>query len=123
MDIARRLEVVEQENLLLREKVAFLEALTMATATLPVEWRLTPSEARVFGALVNREVTTKTAILAALYSDRPAEDEAEAKIVDVFICKLRKKVFPFGIAIRTVWGQGYALDAETRAAYRVRRAA
>ncbi|MGU3666136.1 helix-turn-helix domain-containing protein [Methylobacterium sp. A49B] len=119
MDVERRLEVVEQENLLLRERVAFLEAILVDCARLPMEWGLTQQETRVFGALVNRELATKDTVMAALYSDRAgAEGEVEPKIVDVFVCKIRKKLKPFGVEIRTVWGQGYTLDPETRAAYR-----
>jgi two-component system cell cycle response regulator CtrA len=39
-------------------------------------------------------------------------DEPEAKIIDVFVCKLRKKiVLASGGAnyIETVWGRGYVL--------------
>jgi len=40
-------------------------------------------------------------------------DEPEAKIIDVFICKLRKKlgtVCDGEQYIQTVWGSGYRLD-------------
>jgi two-component system cell cycle response regulator CtrA len=38
-------------------------------------------------------------------------DEPEVKIIDVFICKLRKKLAQAGAAdvIGTVWGRGYVL--------------
>jgi two-component system cell cycle response regulator CtrA len=41
-------------------------------------------------------------------------DEPEMKIIDVFICKLRKKlqVFGAGHLISTVWGRGYMLRDE-----------
>lgn len=106
------------ENALLRERIAVLESELMETRSLPIEWRLTPQECRVFGVLVNRELATKSAIMTALYHDRA--DEAEEKIVDVFICKMRKKITPFDIEIRTVWGQGYSLDPELRARFRRR---
>lgn len=121
MDVERRLEVVEQENLFLRERVAALEAILMDCYRPPIEWRLTGQEARVFGVLVNREMASKDAIMAGLYAERATEEETpEIKIVDVFICKLRKKLKPFDVEIETVWGQGYALNAETRAMYRRR---
>ncbi|KAB1068868.1 helix-turn-helix domain-containing protein [Methylobacterium planeticum] len=119
MDVERRLEVVEQENLFLRERVAALESILTECYRPPVEWCLTGQEVRVFGCLVNREVATKDAIMTALYADRATVEEvAEPKIVDVFICKIRKKLRPYGVGIQTVWGQGYALDADTRAAHR-----
>jgi two-component system cell cycle response regulator CtrA len=39
-------------------------------------------------------------------------DEPEPKIIDVFICKLRRKLVDsgaVGLSIDTVWGQGYIL--------------
>ena len=53
---------------------------------------------------------TKEMFLNHLYGGM---DEPEVKIVDVFICKLRKKLsFACGGAnyIQTVWGRGYALQ-------------
>ena len=53
---------------------------------------------------------TKEMFLTHLYSGR---DEPQLKIIDVFICKLRKKLFAAGSGasgcIETVWGRGYAL--------------
>lgn len=119
MDPARLLDVLKQENELLRERVARLESILMQTAPPPIEWRLTASEARVFGCLVNREIATKDAIMAALYCDRlDADGAAEPKIVDVFVCKMRRKLKPFGVEIRTVFGQGFVIDPATRSTYR-----
>ena len=75
----------------------------------PLEFGLTGSEARVFGVIMKREVATMDACMAALYRDE-GRDEAEPKIVDVYVCRMRKKLKPFGIQIRTVWGVGYAMD-------------
>lgn len=38
-----------------------------------------------------------------------ADKEAEVKIIDVFVCKIRRKLQPLGIRIDTQWGRGYAL--------------
>ncbi|WP_282761319.1 response regulator transcription factor [Komagataeibacter saccharivorans] len=53
-------------------------------------------------------VLTKDAFLNHLYGGM---DEPEMKIIDVFICKLRKKLQAAGGGqlISTVWGQGYVL--------------
>lgn len=114
MDVAARLEVIETENEVLRARIAELESLLGHDWLPPVEWRLTPAEARVMGALRSRDVATKGALMAALYRDNAA-DEAEIKIVDVFVCKIRKKVKSFGIVIETRWGIGYSLTPESRA--------
>jgi two-component system cell cycle response regulator CtrA len=53
---------------------------------------------------------TKEMFLTHLYGGR---DEPELKIIDVFICKLRKKLHMAGApssgCIETVWGRGYSL--------------
>lgn len=113
MDVDARLEVVEAENDMLRAKVAQLEALLGMRSPAPITLRLTGSEARVFGILMKREIATKETVMAGLYSDR-ADDNVEIKIVDVFICKLRKKLQSFALPVETVRGQGYRLTPETK---------
>lgn len=64
--------------------------------------------------------------MVALYSER-ADNAPEVKIIDVFICKIRPKLEPFGIRIETQWGQGWFMDAaskdELRGLLEARRAA
>ena len=54
---------------------------------------------------------TKEMFLSHLYGGR---DEPEMKIIDVFICKLRRKLADAGAkgVIETVWGRGYTIAAE-----------
>jgi two-component system cell cycle response regulator CtrA len=113
VDVAARLEVVERENELLRERIVQLEAMLMGNELPPIEFGLTGSEGRVFGMLMQRTHATKDALMAALYRDL-GKDEAELKIVDVFICKLRRKLKPFGIQIVTRWGNGYEMPAASK---------
>lgn len=70
---------------------------------------LTVQEFGVFEQLLRAKgaVLTKERLLANLYVHEA--DEAEIKIIDVFICKLRKKLSPLGVEIATVWGRGYRL--------------
>ena len=51
---------------------------------------------------------TKERFMTRLYADSEAPD---SKIVDVFVCKLRRKLTAAGAAeiIRTVWGRGYVV--------------
>jgi two-component system cell cycle response regulator CtrA len=54
-------------------------------------------------------VLSKDAFLNHLYG---GIDEPEPKIIDVFMCKLRRKLEQAGASglnIDTVWGQGYIL--------------
>jgi two-component system cell cycle response regulator CtrA len=69
---------------------------------------LTGKEYAILELLVLRKgmVLTKEAFLNHLYGGM---DEPEVKIIDVFICKLRKKLAQAGAdnLIGTVWGRGY----------------
>jgi two-component system, cell cycle response regulator CtrA len=71
---------------------------------------LTGKEYAILELLVLRKgmVLTKEAFLNHLYGGM---DEPEMKIIDVFICKLRKKLTLAGAdnLIGTVWGRGYMI--------------
>jgi two-component system cell cycle response regulator CtrA len=71
---------------------------------------LTGKEYAILELLTLRKgiVLTKEAFLNHLYGGM---DEPEVKIIDVFICKLRKKLAQAGSEdlIGTVWGRGYVL--------------
>jgi two-component system cell cycle response regulator CtrA len=74
-----------------------------------VQIHLTPSEYKILELLVLRRntVITKDMCLNHLYNG--LKDPAQ-KIIDVFICKLRKKLIQStDCAIETVWGGGYML--------------
>lgn len=76
---------------------------------------LTPHETGILGALMARpETRTKSQLMDALYGLRMTDEEPDQKIIDVFVCRLRRKLKPFGIKIETAWGQGYRLSAEDR---------
>lgn len=58
-------------------------------------------------------ILTKEAALEWMYQITP-DKEPEMKIIDVYICKARKKLTPIGVRIDTVWGKGYALAVATK---------
>jgi two-component system, cell cycle response regulator CtrA len=73
--------------------------------------RLTGKEYQILALLALRQgsTLTKEMFLNHLYGDL---DEPEVKIIDVFVCKLRKKLANASGGldyIETVWGRGYAL--------------
>ncbi len=74
------------------------------------ELRLTGKEYSILELLVLRKgmVLAKEAFLNHLYGGL---DEPEMKIVDVFVCKLRRKMAKAGAEgmIGTVWGRGYMI--------------
>ncbi|MEZ2410518.1 helix-turn-helix domain-containing protein [Bosea sp. RCC_152_1] len=114
MDLSARLEALEAENDRLRDRCEFLEEAMGLTVDAPVFLGLTKHEARLFGALLKRPMLTKTGVMATLYSERP-DEEPEMKIVDVYVCKIRKKLKPYGLEIETIWGQGYRMTEAMRA--------
>jgi two-component system cell cycle response regulator CtrA len=70
---------------------------------------LTPKEFDILETLLLRKgaLVTKEQALERIYSGR---DEPVIKIIDVLICKLRKKLADArGFEIKTVWGRGYTL--------------
>jgi len=84
---------------------------TRTTEVCGVPVHLTPSEYKVLELLSLRKnsVLTKEMCLNHLYNGLK---EPEVKIIDVFICKLRKKLAQASGApnqIQTVWGGGYML--------------
>src|SRR5277367_3946641 len=87
--------------------------LNMDSREVTVEGRMVPltgKEYSILELLVLRKgmVLTKEAFLNHLYGGM---DEPEMKIIDVFICKLRKKLSIAGAdnLIGTVWGRGYMI--------------
>lgn len=80
---------------------------------------LTASEARMFTALLRRPEMTKAQLHKNTQGHEGGthKDPTELKIVDVFICKLRKKLdkLPTPIIIDTIWGKGYALSSAMKA--------
>jgi len=82
---------------------------------------LTPSEYKMLELLSLRKnsVLTKEACLNHLYNGL---SEPEIKIIDVFICKLRKKIAAVADGdsqIETVWGGGYMLRDTTARDHRM----
>ena len=73
---------------------------------------LTPKEYEILELLSSRKgmILTKEMILNHLYGGM---DEPEIKIIDVFVCKLRKKLTQATGGdhyIDTIWGRGYVLQ-------------
>ncbi len=86
-----------------------LDTRSAAVGDVPIH--LTPSEYKVLELLSLRKnsVLTKEMCLNHLYNGLK---EPEVKIIDVFICKLRKKLSAasgYGNQIETIWGGGYML--------------
>jgi DNA-binding response OmpR family regulator len=90
----------------------------------PKVWGLTGHEMDTLNALLSaRDTASKPAIMDYVYG---VGRGPEIKIIDVFVCKLRKKLAPhFDPAtlnhlelIETVWGKGYRISDEAKALIR-----
>ena len=94
-----------------REKLAFVTA-DDAQDYAPImrQFDFTHREARLFLVLKRAPNQTcgKEALLTRMYADR-IDDAPDAKIVDVFVCKMRKKLAKTTWRIETIWGEGYQL--------------
>lgn len=108
-------QAIEVENEMLRERIIHLEREIGLRNSIPLVFALTGSEAKILSMLVQRGLASKEQLLIACTNDVTGNKVPEIKIVDVYICKIRKKLERFGIVIETVWGRGYSLDAENRA--------
>lgn len=100
-DLAERDETIRQ----LREQL-FGDEHRLPTWLPP----LTKHEAKVLAALHSGRVLTKGHILSAVYG---GVDEPMEKIIDVFVCRLRRKLADTPILIETIWGHGYRLTPES----------
>lgn len=83
------------------------------TPSIPNNWQkynLTPAETIIVELLHTKlnENVRRTSLMDAVYFYRP-DDEPEIKIMDVFICKIRKKLVGSPYRIVNVWGQGYSM--------------
>ena len=74
---------------------------------------LPPREFAIFLLLLERagRVVTKEVLMDQLY--QLIDTEPEIKIVDVFVCKMRKRLrFMGGFELKTWWGRGYSLEVK-----------
>jgi DNA-binding response OmpR family regulator len=111
--VVDRVQILEAENDQLRERIWQLEEAMGMNWAPPLEFQLSGSEATLLGVMMTKPMATKEMLFSGLYALR-SDDPPEQKIIDVLICKVRKKVAPYGIVIETVWGRGYALTAESK---------
>jgi DNA-binding winged helix-turn-helix (wHTH) protein len=113
-DLHREIAALREHNELLVEQVRQLNDLLAPGLVFPRVWKLTRQERACVGSLYASQsgFRTKEALHSAISGD--IEVETDEKLVDVIIHKVRKKLPP-GIAIDTVWGEGYSISTSGRA--------
>jgi two-component system cell cycle response regulator CtrA len=82
----------------------------------------TPQEAAILEALLKRAQMSRAGLLIASHDPMSGEDERDEKIVDVFICRIRKKLEPIGVKILTSGG-AFSIDLGDKAKLRAAIAA
>jgi DNA-binding response OmpR family regulator len=103
------------ETARLRDRIEELERLIGMRTVPPRLWGLTRQEADLLGILLRRQVMTHAQLFEAIWG---GDSECNSKIVEVVVCKLRAKLRPHGIAIRTEHGVGYFIPPDSKAAAR-----
>lgn len=108
------------ETARLRDRIEELERLMGMRMVPPRLWGLTRQEADVLGILLRRQVMAHAQLFEAIWG---GDSECNIKIVEVVVCKLRAKLRPHGIEIRTEYGVGYFIPPDSKAAARAQIAA
>jgi hypothetical protein len=74
-----------------------------------------PLEAAMLALMLKRNEVTKEQLHGVIENERgPGKEMTEIKMVDVMICKLRKKLVPHDVIIKTMWGVGYYIPTSNR---------
>ncbi len=106
---------LREENDELHETVTQLKALLIpadAAHHMALRFGLTAKQSLLVAALVEHGFKTRQQLLDAMYFG--AEVAPDIKIVDVYVCKVRKKLRPHGLDIVTVWGRGHSMSDKHR---------
>jgi two-component system cell cycle response regulator CtrA len=105
-----RLRVAELER-----EVARLSAKHEIVMLTPVaEFGFTPSEALIFARLAATGFVTNDDLMAVLTAGKTGTAPGR-KIIDVYVCKIRKKLDRFDIVIETMHGRGYKIGPDSLA--------
>lgn len=79
----------------------------------PADWGITNQQRTLMAALMRHDMVNKESFHFSLYGHR--NNPPGIKIIDVLICKLRKRLNDIGITIHTLWGKGYFISPEDKA--------
>lgn len=111
-DVERRLR---EEVALLQEEVRWLKDLLAPPGFLPAVFKLSAHEERTLKALLSRKEWTREALYESIYLYSNEPNIPDMRMIDTVICKLRRKIKPWGIEIETLYGQGFRIAPAMRA--------
>lgn len=99
----------------LEEEVLQLKAqLYGKTWRAPLELGLTAQEERILAALVAYTGMRGIDTLFEAGTHGNASDDERSRLVTVIICRIRRKLKPFGMTILTHYARGYSLEPASR---------
>lgn len=99
---------LRDENEELHEQLRQVRQVLTPPFIAPYEWHLTKYETKVLSSLLSAKFISKERLFVSLYSDY--NDPPTDNNLRVLVSKLRKKLSPFGVVIKFIWGQGYLLE-------------
>lgn len=110
---------LSDEVSLLRERVRQLEATLRPESIMAYSYsklRLSTQEAQFLAILLTRNhICTREQLYSALYFDYDEDESPTPKILDVIVCKLRKKLRRVCDGkIDTIWGRGYVITTPNK---------
>jgi hypothetical protein len=74
------------------------------------EWKITPTQGAILRYLVMGHTLRRSKFIALAYSGAGC-DEPDHKILDVFVCHIRRKLRGRGLpGPKNIWGHGYAFE-------------
>ncbi len=113
----KRVRIVENNDVSsMRAEVAYLRAQEPQDwIELGIAYGLTKMQARTLVIMqrAGNRVLSKAKILEILY-DASSDAIPDVKVIDVYVCHLRRKLAGSPLSIRTVWGVGYQLVDSTQ---------
>lgn len=108
MNASARIQQLEDELAELRETFGLIEDPRWQVLGLSVY------EGRIMQALYKNEIVTKDGLMFATYSGAIEAYDRCPKILDVYVCKINRKLQPHGIKIENVWGRGRKLSPDSK---------
>lgn len=114
-DLRNKCEILEEENRLLRDRIAHLTGQDRAKAARKV-FGFTECEAAIFMTLLSRGAAEQGHLQDAIYSDGNLEEPGDPLLaMRSHIKRLRKKAKRLGVEFSTIYGFGYEIEADARA--------
>jgi hypothetical protein len=102
----------------MRDRVLQLEQIlgidSSETGRIREAFGLEPDLARIMGMLLKRNFVSHESLYTVMYGHRPECEWPDAKVLDVQICKLRRRLKPFAIVIVTRWGEGWSISVANK---------